>query len=274
MRLRPAALEEPGVEQEPPAGGLEQVHRAGDLARGAAEGESNGHRSHSLLLVPNSRSPASPRPGQDVPLLVELAVERGGVDGDVGVALQHPLHSLRRGDEAEEPDLPRPRLAQRGDRGHGRAAGGEHRVEHEEIALHLGRRDLEVVVHRPERVVVAVEADVAHPRRRDQLRDPLDHPEPGAEDRHQRQLLPGHLAAGRPLQRRLDLDRLGREVLGDLVGHQHRDLADQLLEVAGAGVPIAQDRELVEDQRVGENGQVGEGCLRHGSNMRGGIRRQ
>ena len=67
---------------------------------------------------------------------------------------------------------------------------------------------------------------------------------------------PGNLPAGHPLERRLDLHRLGREVLGDLVGHQRGDLAHQLLEVAGAGVPIPEDRELVSDERMGEDSQV------------------
>ena len=46
MRVQPwavgaMALEQPGVEQEPCPGGLEQVHRAGHLARGAPEGEAD-----------------------------------------------------------------------------------------------------------------------------------------------------------------------------------------------------------------------------------------
>ena len=40
--LGPAALEQPGVEQDPGSRGLEQVHRAGDLAGGAPEGQSGG----------------------------------------------------------------------------------------------------------------------------------------------------------------------------------------------------------------------------------------
>ena len=39
MGLGPASLKQPGVEQEPGTGGLDQVHRAGDLAGGAPEGE-------------------------------------------------------------------------------------------------------------------------------------------------------------------------------------------------------------------------------------------
>ena len=55
---------------------------------------------------------------------------------------------------------------------------------------------------------------------------------------------PGDLPPGGPLQRSLDFDRSGGQVLGDFVRHQGRDLTHQLLEVAGAGVLVAQDGEL------------------------------
>jgi hypothetical protein len=44
--FRAPALEQAGVEQEPRAGGLQQVHRAGHLAGGAPEGQTiTGHES-------------------------------------------------------------------------------------------------------------------------------------------------------------------------------------------------------------------------------------
>src|SRR5216110_1122494 len=45
-----------------------------------------------------------PEPRQDVTVVVELAVERGGEDGDVGVGLEHATHALGRRDEAKEAD--------------------------------------------------------------------------------------------------------------------------------------------------------------------------
>ena len=116
--------------------------------------------------------------------------------------------------------------------------------------------------------MVAVEADVPHARRGDELGDPLHHAEPGAQDRHEGELLPGYLSPRHRLERRLDLDRLGGEVLGDLVRHQHGDLAHELLEVPGAGAPVAEDRELVLDERVIEDGEIGKGGGGHGSNIR------
>ncbi len=70
----------------------------------------------SLLRVPKRRSPASPRPGQDVAELVELAVERGGEDGDVGVRLEHSRHPFRGRHEAEEADPAGAGLAERASR--------------------------------------------------------------------------------------------------------------------------------------------------------------
>ena len=45
--------------------------------------------------------------------------------------------------------------------------------------------------------------------------------------------------------------RLGElEVARRLVGLEHRELLDQLAELLGAGLDVAQDRELVLDERV------------------------
>ena len=50
----------------------------------------------------------------------------------------------------------------------------------------------------------------------------------------------------------LDLDLLKREVARGLVAHQHGDLGDELAELLDAGVLVAQDGQLVLDQRVVE----------------------
>src|SRR5687768_1025175 len=120
--------------------------------------------------------------GKDVALVVQLAVERGGEDGDVGVHLEHAGDALGRGHDAEEADAARAGLPERADRGDRRAAGGEHRVEDEEVALDLVAGDLEVVVYRLERSVVAVEPDVPDPRRGDELGHALHHAQPRPED--------------------------------------------------------------------------------------------
>src|SRR2546427_4635329 len=121
-----------------------------------------------------------PEPRQDVAVVVELAVERGGEDGDVGVGLEHAAHALRRRHETQEADALGTGMLERADGIRRRAAGREHGIEHEEIARVLAGWDLEIVVDRLERVVLAVDADVADARRGDELRDTLDHAEPRA----------------------------------------------------------------------------------------------
>src|SRR6267143_5421826 len=108
-----------------------------------------------------------PEPRQDVAVVVELAVERGGEDGDVGVGFEHATHALGRRDEAEEADALGARMLERFYGVRRRAASGEHGVEHEEVARVLAGRNLEIVVDRLERVVLAVDADVADARRGD-----------------------------------------------------------------------------------------------------------
>jgi hypothetical protein len=104
--------------------------------------------------------------------------------------------------------------------------------------------DLEVVVHRLQRVVVAVQADVAHAHAGHQPHHALHHPQPRAQDGDHGQLLPRqHMGRGL-LQRRLDLHLLQRQVLGDLVRHEHGDLVHQLLELLLARLLVAQHASL------------------------------
>src|SRR5262245_2450386 len=70
---------------------------------------------------------------EDVTVVVELAVERCGVDGDVGMRLQHAADALGGCDEAEEADTTGAGPTERARRGDGGAAGREHRVEDEEV---------------------------------------------------------------------------------------------------------------------------------------------
>src|SRR2546428_6149053 len=146
-----------------------------------------------------------PEPRQDVAVVVELAVERGGEDGDVGVGLEHATHALGRRDEAEEADTLGAGVLERAHGVRRRAAGREHGIEHEEIARVFARWNLEVVVDRLERVVLAVDADVADASRRDQLREALDHAESPAQDRHEGELLPRHPDPPHALERRFHL---------------------------------------------------------------------
>ena len=85
------------------------------------------------------------------------------------------LDALGRGDEDEQVDVLGALLAQQLDRGRRRATRREHRVDDEHVALGDVVGELAVVLDRLERHRVAVQADVAHARRRDELEDAVDH---------------------------------------------------------------------------------------------------
>src|SRR5207342_1589441 len=83
--------------------------------------------------------------GDDVAPLVQAAVDGCGHDAHLGVFALKVRDPFGGGDEADERDRPRAGLLHRGDRGRARAAGREHRVEHDRVALavaELGQLDV------------------------------------------------------------------------------------------------------------------------------------
>ena len=201
-------------------------------------------------FVPYSRSPASPRPGTMKPFSFKPAVDRGADDVHVGVFRVHALDPFGRRDDADEDDVARARLLHLADRRDARVAGREHRVEDDRVALLEVGRQLHEVLDRLERLLVAVEADEADARARDQRQHAVEHADAGAQHRAHGDLLAGDARHARPLERRLDLDLLARQVLRRLVGQQERDLLDELAEVDGRRRLVAQVRELVLYERV------------------------
>src|SRR5205823_2742286 len=129
-------------------------------------------------------------------------------------------------------------------------AGREHRVEEEDVAIGNVVRQLHEVLDRLERLLVAIEADEADARARDQGENGVEHPDAGAQDRTDGDLLAGDPSRGRALHGRLDLDLLVREILRRLVGQKERELVDELPELLGRRRDVAQEAELVLDERV------------------------
>src|SRR5687767_1772117 len=125
-----------------------------------------------------------------------------------------PLHPFRGRDETEKTNSAGSGALQSGDGGRRASAGREHRIQHEKLALRSVTRDLEVVVDRLERLMVAIKTDVTYARGRYQSKYPLDHPQAGAQDRHQRQLLAGDVRADGLLERRFDVERLESQLDG------------------------------------------------------------
>ena len=92
--------------------------------------------------------------------------------------------------------------------------------------------------------------------RRDEREHAVQHADPGAEDRDDGDLLPGDPRHRHPLERRGDLDLLDREVLGHLVGEEHRDLVDELAEELRRSLLVAEQPELVLHQRMVDDGDA------------------
>ena len=166
------------------------------------------------------------------------------------------LDPLRRRDEADEHDRARPRLLDGRNRGDARVAGREHRVEHDRVALLEIAGQLHVVLDRLQRLLVPVHAQEADPSARDEGENAVQHPQSGAQHRADRNLLARDPLRHHPFERRLDLDRLGRKVLGRFVGQQQRHLVGELAEVDGRRLLVAQVRQLVLHQRVRDDREL------------------
>src|SRR6218665_1035044 len=72
---------------------------------------------------------------QDIAMLVELTVDGGGEDGYIGVGLLQSGDALGHGQQADELDRAGLELLQARHAGDGRVAGGQHRVDHDGVAL-------------------------------------------------------------------------------------------------------------------------------------------
>ena len=199
--------------------------------------------------------------GDDVAVVIELLVHARDVDVHVRVLGLHALHALGRAYDAHELDVLDADFLQEHRRSSRAAAGGQHRVDDYRVALLDVGRHFEVVLHRLERVGVAVEADVADLHVRHQGHHAVHHAQARAEDGHYRQLLARYVAALRNSQRGLDFDVLQGQVAGRLVAHQHRYLTDKLTEGLGACVLVAQDAQFVLDKGMVEYVHIAHGGL-------------
>src|SRR4051794_20495103 len=144
-------------------------------------------------------------PRHDVAVLVERAVDGAGVHGHVGMRLVEVAEALGTRDQAHEADRARARFLEPLDRGDGGIAGGEHRIEHDGVALPHAAGHLEVVLHGAERARVAVEAHMTHARAGYDVQEAVEQARSRTQDRHEDELLAVDEAALHALERRLDL---------------------------------------------------------------------
>ena len=113
---------------------------------------------------------------------------------------------------------------------------------------------LHVVLDRLERLLVAEKPDEADARARDEREHRVEHAHARTQDRADGDLLARDPSGGRVLERRLDLDRLVGEALRRLVGEEQRELVDELAEHLRRRRDVAQQAELVLDERMRDLG--------------------
>ena len=143
-----------------------------------------------------------------------------------------------------------------------RVAGAYHRVaQNKDATLDFGQP-----YHVLDRAVVfvAVQSDVPHASGGEQFEQAVRHADSRAQYRHDRKLLPGDDRGFHLRLRRFDRARGERQVARYLVTHQQSDFPQQLAEGPRGSVLVPHVRELVLDQRVIEDEQVGKpGILLH-----------
>ena len=98
--------------------------------------------------------------------------------------------------------------------------------------------------------LVAFHADVAHAGRGHQVEDAADHAKTRTQNGNDGELLAGKLLKRGGGDGGLDFDVFHGQVAHGLVAVKERKLAHELAELVGAGVFIAQDRQLVLNERV------------------------
>ena len=194
--------------------------------------------------------------GQDVALVVEFFVEHGDVDLRVGMGGLEGGQALGRGDDGNDRELADAAFLEAVDGVGEGAAGGEHGVEQEDPHGFGAGRELAVVLHGPESLLVAVDAHVADLGGGDQIEDAVDHAEAGAEDGNEEHLLGELLGVARG-EGGLDADVFQLQVAGDFVDEEIGQLVEGLAEMLVVGIAVAEDGELVLDEGVAKDGGVG-----------------
>ena len=98
--------------------------------------------------------------------------------------------------------------------------------------------------------LVALHANVAHAGRGHQVEDAVDHAKARAQNGDDGELLAGKLLKRGGRDGSLDFDILHGQVAHGLVAVKKRKLAHELTELVGADLLVAQDRQLMLDERM------------------------
>ncbi len=189
-------------------------------------------------------------PRHDVPVRVEVVVDGGGVDRDVGMMAVEGGQPLGTRQQADELDRARVRVPQTVHGRHRGVAGGQHGVDDDRVtALHL-LRHLEVVLDGDQRLGIAIQAHVTDPCAGQQAEHAVQDADARPQDRDQHDLLAVQHGRGHAGQRRVDGHRVRAHVPRHLVGQQHADLGEEIAERRCARALHAHQAELVLYQRM------------------------
>ena len=105
--------------------------------------------------------------------------------------------------------------------------------------------------------LVALHTDVAHASGGHQFEDAVDHAKARTQDGNDGELFAGELLKRCGGDGGLDFDVFHGQVAHGLVAVKKCELAHKLAELVGAGVFVAQDRQLVLDERVVDKRHTG-----------------
>ncbi|MNS89843.1 hypothetical protein D3C72_1238680 [compost metagenome] len=165
----------------------------------------------------------------------------------------HGLHrgdAFRRGHQEDALDAAGAGALEHVDGGDQGAAGGQHRVQDQRVALFQAAGEPLEIGHRLQGFLVALQAHHAHARGRDQRQHAAEHAQPGAQDRHHGDLGAGDALHGDRAGPARQGVRLGFQVGGGLVGQQRAKFVGQFAEILGAERGVAHQADLVLHQRV------------------------
>ena len=164
-------------------------------------------------------------------MLIELFIERGGIDIYIGMSCLNSLYSLGSGYKTHETDICAASLLEHGDCIGGTAARCEHRVNNDNYSLADIRRELAVVFYGLVCIGIAIETDMTDLCHGNKLKNAVYHAETGAQYRNDRELfarddLACHLCDGG-----FDFVVAQRQISRDLITHEHGNLIEKNAEI-------------------------------------------
>ena len=159
---------------------------------------------------------------EDVAFFVELAVDGGAVERDVGVLAVEVGDAFRGGDEADELHAFDAGFFEEGNRRGPASAGGEHGVDEEDFGGGDVGGELLVIGDRLEGFFIAIDAEMAEAGVGEQAEDAIGHAQAGTEDGDEGYLA-GEGMALHLLERRVNSAGLGGPVTSHLIDHERGD---------------------------------------------------